>query len=64
MTKRLTRRRFLQTSAVAGGYFLGGPSLSRADRQPSEAVAEAPRREPRTVGWYGGGSRSAEVVTG
>lgn len=44
---------------------LGRPRV-KGDRRPkpSEAVAAAGRRGPLTVGWYGGGSRRVEVVTG
>jgi hypothetical protein len=44
---------------------MGRPRV-KGDRRPKprEAVADAPRREPLTVDWYGGGRRAVEVVTG
>jgi hypothetical protein len=44
---------------------MGRPRVKGQRRpKPSEAVAAAGSREALTVGWYGGGARSVEVVTG
>ena len=43
----------------------GRPRIKGARRpKPREGVAEASRRRKLTVGWYGGGTRRVEVVTG
>src|SRR5436190_19290906 len=35
MSMRSTRRRFLQSTAIAGGVFIGGPALRADQKQPA-----------------------------